>query len=76
MNRQFDKTKLVNDELCKKCGGRCCKKCFLLLSHCLSQLKVLQKNTVDWVDQTTTIYFSQLWRPEVQDQRAGRFGAW
>lgn len=27
MNRQFDESKLVNDELCKKCGGRCCKQC-------------------------------------------------
>ena len=27
MNWRFSKDKLINDELCKKCQGRCCKQC-------------------------------------------------
>lgn len=27
MNRQFDTSRLTNDELCKKCGGKCCNSC-------------------------------------------------
>lgn len=27
MYRQFDHTKLINDELCKECGGQCCLRC-------------------------------------------------
>lgn len=34
------------------------------------------ENTTDWVDQTTRIYFSQIWRLEVQDQGSSRIGVW
>ena len=38
---------------------------------CLSQLGLLFQNTAAWVGYTTDVYFSQFWRLQVRDQRAG-----